>query len=260
MWLSARIDVTEQNRQESMRVALITGSSRGIGRAILDKLAHDGFFVIGTSTTEDGAAGIRRHLEEQGTAGLAYAVRVDDKAAVETLIDQIKQDAELPLVLVNNAGVTRDNLLLRMQDDEWNDVITTNVSSMFHLCKPLLRAMTKARWGRIVNISSVVGRMGNPGQTNYAASKAAIEGFTRALALEVGSRSITVNAVAPGFIETDMTATLGDETMKAMLARVPLGRMGSVDDVAHVVAFLVSDAAAYITGETIQVNGGLYMS
>jgi 3-oxoacyl-[acyl-carrier protein] reductase len=260
MWLSARIDVTEQNRQESMRVALITGSSRGIGRAILDKLAHDGFFVIGTSTTDDGAAGIRRHLEEQGTAGLAYAVRVDDKAAVETLIDQIKQDAELPLVLVNNAGVTRDNLLLRMQDDEWNDVITTNVSSMFHLCKPLLRAMTKARWGRIVNISSVVGRMGNPGQTNYAASKAAIEGFTRALALEVGSRSITVNAVAPGFIETDMTATLGDETMKAMLARVPLGRMGSVDDVAHVVAFLVSDAAAYITGETIQVNGGLYMS
>jgi 3-oxoacyl-[acyl-carrier protein] reductase len=242
------------------RVALITGASRGIGRAIMDRLADDGLFVIGTATTEEGATGIRRHLEERGTRGLAYAVRVDDKQAVEGLIERIRAEAELPLVLVNNAGVTRDNLLLRMQDEEWNEVIRTNVSSIFNLCKPLLRGMTRARWGRIINISSVVGRMGNPGQTNYAASKAAIEGFTRALALEVGSRSITVNAVAPGFIETDMTRALGEDTTQAMLARVPLGRMGTVEDVANVVAFLASEGAAYITGETIQVNGGLYMS
>jgi 3-oxoacyl-[acyl-carrier protein] reductase len=164
------------------------------------------------------------------------------------------------LVLVNNAGVTRDNLLLRMSDDEWNDVLNTNVSSLFRLCKPLLRGMTRARWGRIVNLSSVVGRMGNPGQSNYVASKAAIEGFTRALAQEVGSRNITVNAVAPGFVATDMTLALTEEQKQAMLSRVPLGRMGNVEEIAHVVAFLASDAAAYITGETIHINGGLYMA
>jgi 3-oxoacyl-[acyl-carrier protein] reductase len=248
------------NATNNARVALITGASRGIGRAILDRLADDGFFVIGTATSEEGADGIRRHLEARGNAGLAYAVRVDDRDAVEGLVERIRQDADSPLVLVNNAGVTRDNLLLRMQDAEWQEVIRTNVSSIFYLCKPLLRAMTRARWGRIINVSSVVGRMGNAGQTNYAASKAAIEGFTRALALEVGSRSITVNAVAPGFIETDMTRSLGDDVTQAMLSRVPLGRMGTVEDVAHTVAFLASDGAAYITGETIQVNGGLYMS
>jgi len=163
-------------------------------------------------------------------------------------------------VLVNNAGVTRDNLLIRMSDDEWNDVIETNVSSLYRLCKPILRGMMRARWGRIINVSSVVGRMGNPGQANYVASKAAIEGFTRALAQEVGSRNITVNAVAPGFIATDMTQALTEEQRAAMLARIPLGRMGHVEEIARVVAFLASDAAAYITGETIHINGGLHMA
>jgi 3-oxoacyl-[acyl-carrier protein] reductase len=253
--------MAEQPAARAARVALVTGASRGIGRAIMERLGRDRFFVVGTATTDEGAAAIARNLEAQGLPGLAYAVRVDDKSSVDAMLGRLRADApDMPLVLVNNAGVTRDNLLLRMQDDEWNEVIGTNVTSMFYLCKPLLRAMTKARWGRIINISSVVGRMGNAGQANYAASKAAIEGFTRALALEVGSRSITVNAVAPGFIETDMTQKLGDDTKQAMLSRVPLGRMGSAEEIAHVVAFLASEAAAYITGETIQVNGGLYMS
>jgi 3-oxoacyl-[acyl-carrier protein] reductase len=247
-------------KAEQPRVALITGASRGIGRAILDRLALDGWFVIGTATTDRGAEGIREHLSAKGIDGLAYAARVDDPASVEALVDSIKRDAEMPLALINNAGITRDNLILRMSSDEWNDVLTTNVSSLFYLCKPLLRAMTRARWGRIVNISSVVGRMGNAGQSNYAASKAAIEGFTRALALEVASRAITVNAVAPGFIETDMTQKLGNDVRDMMLSRVPLGRMGRVSEVADLVAFLASDSGGYITGATIPVNGGLHMS
>ncbi len=249
--------MTSENKA---RVALITGASRGIGRAIMDRLGRDGFYVVGTATTQSGADGIQQYLGEHAIAGMGCAVRVEDKASVAGLIDRIKAESELPLVLVNNAGIARDNLLLRMQEEEWSEVINTNLSSIFNLCKPLLRGMTRARWGRIINLSSVVGRMGNPGQTNYAASKAAVEGFTRALAMEVGSRSITVNAVAPGFIETDMTQDLSEDVRQAMLSRVPLGRMGSVEDVAHVVAFLASDAAAYITGETIQVNGGLYMA
>ena len=240
--------------------ALISGATRGIGRAILERLGHDGFFVVGTATSDEGAASIEAHIAESGIDGRAFVARVDDSVSVDTLIERLKAANIVPLVLINNAGVTRDNLLLRMSETEWNDVINTNVSGLYRLCKPLLRGMTRARWGRIVNLSSVVGRMGNPGQSNYVASKAAIEGFTRALAQEVGSRNITINAVAPGFIATDMTQVLTDEQKQAMLARIPLGRMGNVEEIAHVVAFLVSDAAAYITGETIHINGGLYMA
>jgi 3-oxoacyl-[acyl-carrier protein] reductase len=248
--------VTETDR----RSALVTGATRGIGRAILERLGRDGLFVVGTATSDDGAKAIETHIAEVGIDGRAFVARVDDSASVDALIDRLKAENIAPLVLVNNAGVTRDNLLLRMSESEWNDVINTNVSGLYRLCKPLLRGMTRARWGRIVNLSSVVGRMGNPGQSNYVASKAAIEGFTRALAQEVGSRNITVNAVAPGFVATDMTQALTDEQKQTMLARIPLGRMGSVEEIAHVVAFLVSDAAAYITGETIHINGGLYMA
>jgi len=245
---------------DGAKAALVTGASRGIGRAILEQLARDGFDVIGTATSDTGVAAVETHLREAGLAGRAIAVRVDESASVDALFEQLKTDDVAPLVLVNNAGVTRDNLLLRMGDDEWREVIETNVSSLFRLCKPILRGMMRARWGRIINVSSVVARMGNPGQSNYVASKAAIEGFTRALAQEVGSRNITVNAVAPGFVATDMTQALTDEQRQAMLARIPLGRMGNVEEVARVVAFLASDAAAYITGETIHVNGGLYMA
>jgi 3-oxoacyl-[acyl-carrier protein] reductase len=245
---------------DGAKAALVTGASRGIGRAILEQLAHDGFAVIGTATSEAGTAAIEAHLREVGLAGRAHVVRVDDPASVDALFERLKADDVAPAVLVNNAGVTRDNLLMRMSDDEWNDVIETNVSSLYRLCKPILRGMMRARWGRIINVSSVVGRMGNPGQANYVASKAAIEGFTRALAQEVGSRNITVNAVAPGFIATDMTQALTEEQRAAMLARIPLGRMGHVEEIARVVAFLASDAAAYITGETIHINGGLHMA
>jgi 3-oxoacyl-[acyl-carrier protein] reductase len=253
---SPRSVVAEKERKS----ALITGATRGIGRAILERLGRDGLFVVGTATSEDGAKSIETHIAQVGVEGCAFVARVDDSGSVDALIDNLKAENIAPLVLVNNAGVTRDNLLLRMSESEWNDVINTNVSGLYRLCKPLLRGMTRARWGRIVNLSSVVGRMGNPGQSNYVASKAAIEGFTRALAQEVGSRNITVNAVAPGFIATDMTQALTDEQKQAMLTRIPLGRMGSVEEIAHVVAFLVSDAAAYITGETIHINGGLYMA
>ena len=242
------------------KTALVTGATRGIGRAILERLGRDGAFVVGTATSEEGAASIQAHLLQAGIEGRAFVARVDDSGSVDGLMEHLKSEDLSPQILVNNAGVTRDNLLMRMSETEWSDVINTNVSGLYRLCKPLLRGMTRGRWGRIVNISSVVGRMGNPGQSNYVASKAAIEGFSRALAQEVGSRNITVNAVAPGFIATDMTQSLTDEQKQAMLSRIPLGRMGNAEEIAHVVAFLVSDAAAYITGETIHVNGGLYMA
>ncbi len=238
------------------KYALVTGASRGIGASIARKLEKQGFFVIGTATTEEGAS----HISKQLNKGVGVCVRVDDDQSVTELMDNLKKRYQLPLVLVNNAGITRDNLLMRMKGEEWSDVINTNVNSLYRLCKPLMRPMLKARWGRIVNLSSVVGQMGNPGQTNYVASKAAIEGFTRSLALEIGYRGVTVNAVAPGFIETDMTKNLTDEQREAMLSRVPLGHMGTCNDIAAAVAFLVSDEAAYITGATIPVNGGLYMS
>ena len=242
------------------RVALVTGASRGIGRAIVLRLARDGLFAIGTATTDAGADAIGAALSGAGLEGKGYALRVDDEQSVAALIERLKAEELTPLVLVNNAGVTRDNLLLRMSEREWQDVIATNLTALYRLCRPLLRGMTRARWGRIVNVSSVVGRMGNAGQTNYAASKAGIEGFTRALAHEVGSRAITVNAVAPGFIETEMTAQLTSEQRARMLERVALERLGTVDDVAACVSFLASDEAAYITGETLHVNGGLYMT
>ena len=237
------------------RTALITGASRGIGKSVAERLADDGFFVVGTSTTESGVENIDGWL---GDRGIGLLMRVEDSALVEASVHRISERCGDVSVLINNAGITRDSLLVRMKDEDWSDVIETNLTGTFRLCKSVLRSMIKARWGRIVNVGSVVGRMGNPGQTNYAASKAGIEGLTRALAQEVGSRGITVNCVAPGFIDTDMTAMLGDTQVDNLAATIPLGRIGSPQDVASAVSFLVSEDASYITGETLHVNGGLY--
>jgi 3-oxoacyl-[acyl-carrier protein] reductase len=242
--------------EQTGRVALVTGASRGIGRAIAGRLAADGFFVVGTATSEAGAGTIGGHL---GDAGRGLVMRVEDETSVEAAFADMTSSCGAPLVIVNNAGVTRDNLLMRMKSDEWQTVVDTNLGSLYRVIKPALRAMMKARWGRIINLSSVVARMGNPGQSNYVASKAGIEGFTRSLAHEVASRGITVNAVAPGFIDTDMTAELTEAQIETMLERIPLGRMGAPEDIADAVAFLASERAGYITGETLQVNGGLYM-
>ena len=237
------------------RTALITGASRGIGKSVAERLADDGFFVVGTSTTESGVENIDGWL---GDRGIGLLMRVEDSALVEASVQRISERCGDVSVLINNAGITRDSLLVRMKDEDWSDVIETNLTGTFRLCKSVLRPMIKARWGRIVNLGSVVGRMGNPGQTNYAASKAGIEGLTRALAQEVGSRGITVNCVAPGFIDTDMTAMLGDTQVDNLAATIPLGRIGSPQDVASAVSLLVSEDASYITGETLHVNGGLY--
>ena len=239
-------------------VALVTGASRGIGRAIADTLTQENMIVIGTATTEAGAAGIEERLSPLGGAGLVLDVA--SEKSIDELMSTIKARFGAPLILVNNAGITRDNILMRMKAEEWDSVVDTNLSSVFRLSKACLRGMTKARWGRIVTITSVVGSMGNAGQANYAATKAGAEGFTRALAREVGSRSITVNAVAPGFIDTDMTRELSDENRNLMLGQIPLARLGSPVEIAETVKFLVGDAAAYITGETIHVNGGMYMA
>ena len=237
------------------KVALVTGASRGIGAAIAEALAVD-HFVIGTATSDEGAAAIAEALGEQG-AGMA--VRVDDDESVESFYAALGEQNHTPLVVVNNAGITGDNLLLRMKPQEWLSVVNTNLNGLYRMVKPVLRGMMKARYGRIINVSSVVAHMGNPGQSNYVASKSGIEGFTRSLAQEVGSRGITVNAVAPGFIETDMTAALEEDQVELMASRIPLGTLGRAEDVANAVAFLASDKAAYITGETLHVNGGLYM-
>ena len=239
-------------------VALVTGASRGIGCAIADSLMHENMVVIGTATTESGAASIDARLAPQGGAGLVLDVACE--ASIDALMNTVKERFGAPLILVNNAGITRDNILMRMKTDEWDSVIDTNLNSVFRLSKACLRGMTKARWGRIVTITSVVGSMGNAGQANYAATKAGAEGFTRALAREVGSRAITVNAVAPGFIDTDMTRELSEENRTLMLDQIPLSRLGQPVEIAETVRFLVSDAAAYITGETIHVNGGMYMA
>ena len=238
------------------RTCLVTGASRGIGAAIAAKLVSDGHIVIGTATTEAGAA---RITEALGSSGAGYVLDVRSPESVEALLDVVAERHGAPLVLVNNAGITQDNILMRMKDAEWSQVIDTNLGSIYRLSKAVLRAMTKARWGRIVNVSSVVGSMGNAGQTNYAASKAGMEGFSRSLAREIGSRGITVNCVAPGFIDTDMTRELPDAQRTKLLDQIPLGRLGDASEVAAVVAFLSSESAGYVTGETIHVNGGLYM-
>ena len=242
------------------KVALVTGASRGIGQAIALELGRQGAVVIGTATSPAGAERIAETLQANGIEGAGLVLDVSDSESVAATLEHIQQHLGQPLILVNNAGITRDNLMLRMKDDEWFDVINTNLNSLYRLSKAVLRGMTKARWGRIINIGSVVGAMGNAGQVNYAAAKAGLEGFSRALAREVGSRAITVNSVAPGFIDTDMTRELPDAQREALLTQIPLGRLGQAEEIAKVVAFLVSDGAAYVTGATIPVNGGMYMS
>ncbi len=241
------------------QVALITGASRGIGQSIAITLAKAGAHIIGTATSENGVQSIKKTLADEGLDGSAYVLNVTDISSIEALEDALKTDGHSPGILVNNVGITKDNLLIRMKDDEWEDVIDTNLNAIYRITKMCLRDMMKARQGRIINITSVVAMSGNPGQTNYAASKAGMIGFTRSLAREVGSRGITVNAVAPGFIETDMTDALTDEQRDALLNHIALNRLGKVNEIAEVVSFLASKDAAYITGETINVNGGMYM-
>lgn len=242
------------------KVALVTGASRGIGQAIALELGRQGAVVVGTATTEGGAERITQYLKENGIAGNGLMLDVSDAESVAAALESIQQAHGALAILVNNAGITRDNLMLRMKDEEWFDVINTNLNSLFRLSKAVLRGMTKARWGRIINIGSVVGAMGNAGQSNYAAAKAGVEGFSRALAREVGSRAVTVNTVAPGFIDTDMTRELPQAQREALLSEIPLGRLGQAEEIAKVVSFLASDGAAYVTGATIPVNGGMYMS
>lgn len=241
------------------KVALVTGASRGIGKSIAKALANDNVTVIGTATTQEGASSISHYFALWGLPGDGIVMDVSDSESVEEGINQIKSAYGTPLILVNNAGITRDNLLMRMKPEEWDDVINTDLSSIYRTTKAVLRGMTKAKWGRIVNISSVVGSMGNGGQVNYSAAKAGMEGFTRSLAREIGSRGITVNAVAPGFIDTDMTNNLPDDHRAAMLSNIPAQRLGDPEDIANLVEFLASDGAGYINGETINVNGGMYM-
>jgi len=241
-------------------IALVTGASRGIGEAIARILAAQGAAVVGTATTAAGAQAITDRLTQAGLEGQGMVLDVTDPFSVETAVKGVTETYGAPTILVNNAGVTRDNLLMRMKEEEWQSILDTNLSSGFRMCKACLRAMMKARKGRIINITSVVGSTGNPGQTNYAAAKAGMVGFTKSLAREVGSRGITVNAVAPGFIDTDMTRALAQEQREALLASIPLARLGAAEEVGHAVAFLASDAAAYITGETLHVNGGMFMA
>jgi 3-oxoacyl-[acyl-carrier protein] reductase len=241
------------------KVALITGASRGIGAAIAEALGKDGAIVIGTATSESGAEKITARFREAGIQGQGMQLNVTEPASIEKLLVAIQADYGVPTILVNNAGITKDNLLMRMSEEEWFDVINTNLSAVYRLSKACLRGMMKARWGRIINVGSVVGSMGNAGQSNYAATKAGVAGFARALAKEVGSRNITVNTVSPGFIATDMTEVLPEEQKKWMLSAVPLGRLGQPEEIANTVKFLASDGAAYITGENIHVNGGMYM-
>lgn len=239
------------------RIALVTGATRGIGKAIAEELAVAGHVVIGTATSDAGADTISSYLGEWG--GMGLRLDVSDSEAVKVAVTTVTDQYGAPTILVNNAGITRDNLMMRMKDDEWADVIGTNLNALFTVSKACLRGMTKARWGRIINISSVVGQMGNAGQANYAASKAGAEGMSRAMAKELGSRAVTVNCVAPGFIDTDMTKVLTDDQKSLMLGQIPLGRLGEPEEIARVVAFLASESGAYITGETIHVNGGMYM-
>ncbi|MFT5691288.1 MAG: 3-oxoacyl-[acyl-carrier protein] reductase [Oceanicoccus sp.] len=242
------------------KVALVTGASRGIGQAIAKQLGAAGFLIVGTATTEAGAESISKYMSDAGINGEGMMLDVTSADSIALVMKSITEKFGAPTVLVNNAGITKDNLLMRMKEEEWSDVIATNLNSVYRLCKACARGMTKARWGRIVNISSVVGSMGNAGQSNYAATKAGVEGFSRALARELGSRNITVNCVAPGFIDTDMTKDLSEENKEEMFSRIPLARLGQPDEIAAVVKFLVEETGGYITGETVHVNGGMYMS
>ena len=242
------------------KVTLVTGASRGIGRAIAETLGKSGATVIGTATSEAGAQAISDYFAEAGITGKGMMLNVADDESISSVMKTIVADYGAITILINNAGITRDNLLMRMKDDEWNDIISTNLTSVFKLSKLCLRGMMKARQGRIISIASVVGATGNAGQANYAAAKAGIVGFSKSLAREIGSRGITVNVVAPGFIDTDMTKALSDNQRNAMLTGIPLGKLGSPTDIANAVLFLASDMGGYITGETIHVNGGMYMS
>lgn len=239
------------------KVALVTGASRGIGRAIAEKLVEDGFFVVGTATSDKGGEAISTYLAE---GGKGMKLNVADPDSIAEVLKAIADEYGVPAVLVNNAGITRDNLLMRMKDDEWDDIINTNLTSIFRMSKAVLRGMMKARTGRIINIASVVGSTGNAGQANYAAAKAGMLGFTKSMAKEVGSRGITVNSVAPGFIDTDMTNELSEDIKATLLAGIPLARLGDAKEIANAVAFLASEGASYITGETLHVNGGMYMA
>lgn len=241
------------------KVALVSGASRGIGQAIAEQLAKAGATVIGTSTSAAGAESIERYFQEKKLKVHGRQLNVTDTQAVNSLIEAIKLEFGPPTILVNNAGVTKDNIMLRMKDEDWFAVIETNLNSIYRMSKACLKGMIKARWGRIITIGSVVGSMGNAGQSNYAATKAGVAGFSRSLAKEVGSRGITVNVIAPGFIQTDMTDLLSDEQRQKLTADIPLQRLGNGSDIAQAVVFLASDAGAYITGETLNVNGGLYM-
>ena len=241
-------------------VALVTGASRGIGRAIAWELAARGYYVVGTATSSTGAEKITKTLREAGCSGEGQVLDLRETASAEQLIGTLREASLDPAILVNNAGITRDNLLLRMKEQEWEEVIETNLNAVFRLTKSCLRAMIKARWGRIITISSVVGLMGNPGQANYAATKAGVIGFSKSLAQEVAARGVTVNVIAPGFIATDMTQALSEEQRAAILAGVPMGRLGQPEDIAKAVAFLASEDAAYITGNTLHVNGGMLMA
>lgn len=242
------------------QIALVTGASRGIGRAIALELGANGATVIGTATTAAGSADIQLALDAAGVTGWGAVVNVTEAAACEALLGEIENKFGAVSVLVNNAGITRDNLAMRMKDDEWDAVLDTNLRAVFRMSKLVMRPMMKARFGRIINITSVVGEAGNPGQANYAAAKAGVAGMSRALAQELGSRNITVNCVAPGFIDTDMTKSLPDAQRDALLGKIPMGRLGRADEIAAAVAFLASPKAGYITGSTINVNGGMYMA
>jgi len=242
------------------QIVLVTGASRGIGQAIALELGRQGAQVIGTATSSDGAEKISQVLKENNLAGRGIVLDVNSTESIAAALSELEKSGATPSILVNNAGITRDNLLLRMTEEEWDAILDTNLKSVYRMTKACLRAMTKARWGRIISISSVVGAMGNAGQTNYAAAKAGLIGFTKALAREVGSRNITVNAVAPGFIDTDMTRALPDAQKEALLKQIPLGRLGRAEEIAQAVAFLASPQAGYITGTTLHVNGGMYMN
>ncbi len=241
-------------------IALVSGATRGIGKAIAEALGREGAVVVGTATSEKGAESITAALGAAGIEGRGLVMDVTKQDSIDAVLAEMKADFGMPTILVNNAGITRDNLLMRMKDEEWQQIIDTNLSSVFRLSRACLRSMTRARKGRIINIASVVGVMGNAGQTNYAAAKAGIIGFTKALARETGARGITVNTVAPGFIDTDMTRGLPDEHKEALLKQIPLNRLGQAEEIAAAVLFLASPGAAYVTGETLHVNGGMYMA